>query len=251
MSNIHFYTEQNAGKSFELNKGDVIIISLEDNLALGQTWVNAHQPTQGIKYVQSSQAVLPLLPKMPDLSLEVQVGLKIFVYQFEHEGTVTLHQVTAGQTTKTITYTFRGETPPPPPKKPISVLVMADVANYLSEKDEKYIYLFDTSKSKHGRHTTQCSPEDSLLWRVQTVSPSDLVEVTGIAGSAVNQGIITPPKQHENLWQATVKTATSGTYTYQLHLLLNHQTVVVDLLLEVNGDMKSTQLQTNGHSISI
>jgi hypothetical protein len=251
MSNIHFYTEQDAGKSFELNKGDVIIISLEENLTLGQTWINAHQPTLGIKYVQASQAVLPISGRMPDLLPTPQTGLKVFVYQFEHAGTITLSKVTAGQTTQTIAYNFTGELPPPPPKKPISVLVMADAANYLSEKDEKYIYLFDSSKSPHGKHTTQCAHKDVLCWRVQTVSPSDLVEITGISGTAVTNGMISPPKQHQQVWQATVKTSTSGTYEYQLHLLLNHHKVMVNLLLKVKGSIKPSQLQTNGHTITV
>jgi len=233
MSTIHFYTEKDAGKSFSLEKGEVIVIALEDHLALDQTWINAHQPSSGIQYIQSSQAVLPITPP----GLTAQTGLKLFVYQFVHEGAVTLHKITAGQTTATLSYTFK-EATPPPVIKPLDILVMIDTAQCIAHKDDQqallqYVYLFDNNSVKSPQHHTACQSNQSLLWQVKTISPSDRVTITGITGEIITNQIITPPQQQAHGLHAVVKTNTPGSYNYVLQVLLNSTSVSIPLTLDV------------------
>ena len=229
MSTIHFYTEQDAGKSFSLEKGEIIVIALEDNLALGQTWVNDHPPLPGIQYVQSSQAALPVTPP----GLTSQTGLKLFVYQFIHEGAVTLHQITAGKTTATLSYTFKEKAPPV--IKPVDILVMIDVGNYHQDDPQalQYVYLFDNTNVTSPKHHTACQNNQALLWQINTVSPSDRAIITGITGEIITNQIITPPQQQAHNWHAVVKTNVPGSYNYVLHVLLNSQPVTIPLTLDV------------------
>lgn len=125
----------------------------------------------------------------------------------------------------------------------VNILIVVDVANYLTNKDPKYIHMYDNVKESWGEGgnelTTAVIEGDSVRWTIVPASPSDQIRITGFFPYRHNEsnyafgrsGIANQPTQVDvpgvrEYWQTAISSRENQVghnYQYGISFIANSQ----------------------------
>jgi len=239
MSCVLALTEKDSGKTFRVNVGDLITISLEENRSTGSYhWKDdsGGGPKCFIQYLEGRYTQRK--PARPGIG-----GVIVFVYQINDaetkEGVIKLNLLDpTGEVQKTITFNMQHILL-------VNVIVVVDALGAAtSDNLANNVYLIDSRKYmgswKEGQcelHTV-CTDSDIIQWRIASVDPGADVKIAGFTGQMINDRICVPTEQGlagDRYWEGIVEAqGATGRQQYSLVVKIDNKSMTFDPFLEIN-----------------